>query len=233
MDRLVGWSDWYRSSCVSVLHTAAALAQQEGVRMAPQREEGTKDLQRELYAQLRTPQIHAAENRIRNKLQRWQRKLGTPIGTLTRRLQPRMLKLSGKVPPRVMAAVFRTIWNGWCTAARSTQTQAPCVLQCSDTATDRIEHYACCPHTRWLARRAFAIEERHVHLGTFLLLDAGMSDQDINNMALVVYAVYTVVNRIRHDASRTARTGTDVRDALENAIKLVTHSSRVSGGHRR
>ena len=75
-------------------------------------------LQKVLYRQLLTHPTRTLhyENRIRKKLERW--KLPTPIGILARRARKRVEMLSSFVAPRVLAAVFKTWWNGWCTARR-------------------------------------------------------------------------------------------------------------------
>ena len=57
-----------------------------------------------------------------------------------------LLRLLGsRVPPRVWAAVWRTLWNGWATNRRMQGQGAVrrCIYGCS--ADDSIEHYAFCP----------------------------------------------------------------------------------------
>ena len=45
-------------------------------------------------------------------------KLAGPPAQIARRVYKNLLHLKNLVPPRVCAAVFRTIWNGWCTERR-------------------------------------------------------------------------------------------------------------------
>ena len=228
LDRLAGWNEWYRSCCVRTLDNAVKSAQrvdicpyriwradakwrrQTGSALAP------NSFQKDLYVKLRKALCPDLENRIRHKLTRW--KLTTPIGILTRRLQPRMATLVRVVPPRVIAAVIRTIWNGWCTAARF-QRVSPCVLGCSHSAEDRIEHYAYCKFTKWVANRMFHLSSHELSLATFLLLEDSMSEERIGQIAAVVFAVYTVTNRLRGDDF--PRSADAVRDALEEAAKSV------------
>ena len=74
-------------------------------------------VQRELTKQiLCVPSMNPNhENHIRHKLARWH--VATPLGLITRRLLCRLSRLKSLVTPRVQSAVFKTIWNGWCTSA--------------------------------------------------------------------------------------------------------------------
>ena len=45
-------------------------------------------------------------------------KLAGPAAHIARRVYKHLLHLKNLVPPRVCAAVLRTIWNGWCTERR-------------------------------------------------------------------------------------------------------------------
>ena len=177
-------------------------------------------LQSRLYNKLRGAYGADHVYRIRDKLRRW--KLDEPIGIVGCRTQPRMVELSSLVPPRVLACVFRTIWNGWCTAARF-QREAQCVMNFPETALDKIEHYAHCKFTRWLAYHMFGCSAHKINLASFLLMSRRMPRGDLVRMSTMVFSVYTVTNKYR-SACRT--TENEVKDALEEAAKQVLCGSR-------
>ena len=58
--------------------------------------------------------------------------------------------LRSSVPPRVMAALLRTLWNGWCTARRFQQ-RAACPF-CLAEASDELEHMPFCRTVREVGR---------------------------------------------------------------------------------
>lgn len=159
-DLLAIWRTWYASSYVHVLHESAhrALslgidAQRMWIRLLRGHEhpitfdvyrKAKSTVQREFTKQIRcVPSMNLNhEHLLRHKLTRWQ--LDAPLGLITHRLLCRLGRLKSLVAPRVQSAVFKTIWNGWCTSARFQSKQA-CVLSCSCDALDRFEHYAACP----------------------------------------------------------------------------------------
>ena len=138
------------------------------------------------------------EVRLRHKLERW--RLDHPIGLATRRLLSRFERLKHLVTPRVQAAVFKTIWNGWCTKARF-QNAGACVLSCSPDALDRIEHYAACPHQKKFLIDWFGLPDCFASLPYFLLVADGMTDRDITLLSVSVYAMFRATNCYRHKSS--------------------------------
>ena len=76
---------------------------------------------------------------LRKRLDRW------PLDILPGHRVERAIKvlrsLSSSAPPRVWAAVFKTLCNGWVTARRF-QSRGSCLFGCA--AEDSIEHYARC-----------------------------------------------------------------------------------------
>ena len=127
------------------------------------------------------------------------------------------------MPPRVLAAAWRTIWNGWCTAARF-QKRAPCVLGCGNGAQDRIEHYANCDFLRWVAKAAFGICPSKVTLAHFLLLEDGMETVDCIKSALLAYTMYMVTNAYRGQERVIAE---EVKDSLVYTLRGAARDSRV------
>ena len=134
------------------------------------------------------------ENHARNKLERW--RLTTPAGVLSRRVLPRFSQLYRAVPPEVLAAAGRTMWNGWCTAARF-QKETLCVLNCHQQGKDRIEHYAQCKFIKRLACKVFQIDPERVDLFTFWLLGNGMSKHELAYFAIIACSTHTVTNHYR------------------------------------
>ena len=138
-----------------------------------------------------------AENRIRNRMQRW--KLTDPPGHIARRAIKVLHSLSKRAPPRLVAHAFRTLMNGWITdeRMRGILASAPrgCALGCRG-ATDRIEHYAYCP-IFWKyasARRpaGLGLPDSSRTLAHFLLVAKGVGEADIVRMAAGSYALARV-----------------------------------------
>ena len=117
----------------------------------------------------------------------------------------------------MVASVWRTVWNGWCTKARTEQKFANCVLGCGGEAADRIEHYALCKYVRWLSEAAFGMSAAP-SLARFLLLQHGMDQSEMVKMAVIVHAMYTVTNAYRKKVSHCE---SEIKDALSQVVKDV------------
>ncbi|CAK0837112.1 unnamed protein product, partial [Prorocentrum cordatum] len=81
--------------------------------------------------------------RIRHKLDQWALP-GTPR-IIAERFELTLQRLRRLVTPRVVAAVFSTGWNRWCTARRFKNTMGIhnfCQLGCGGQAQDSVEHYS-------------------------------------------------------------------------------------------
>ena len=235
LDRLVQWHSWYSSSHLLVLDRAldAALAlgvdpfkiHRELVAQRPHSSRVKLPLQKELTSLLLKARSFNSnlEQRLRHKMQRWQ--LATPPGILSRRLPNRLLTLRGVTTPRVQAAVFRTLWNGWTTAARFQRT-ACCVLACSPTAEDRIEHYCKCPFFVDLTRTWLGLPARLSNLAGFLLSADGMGDKELALMAVAVYAMHRATAHFRRAAS--APHPDQVRDFLQTMCQNAVRGHKSS-----
>ena len=65
--------------------------------------------------------------------------------------------LATAAPPKVWAAMLRTLWNGWCTKRRMEQIGGTgCIFGCAGVD-DSIEHYARCPAVADFARRRLGL----------------------------------------------------------------------------
>jgi hypothetical protein len=129
-----------------------------------------------------------------------------------------LLLLRQLVPPRVVSAVFSTIWNRWTTERRFDRRQSPsnvCKLGCSCSAEDSIEHYARCPITLETSRRFLRLDPQcQVNLHTFVCCNPHVkTDADITAAALLVYAVYRATNYQRFQTPLT--NPSDIIDAMK------------------
>lgn len=95
---------------------------------------------------------YSCEERIRRKIKRW--KFTDPPAHVTNRIMNNIDVMKKAVPPAVRASYFRALWNGIPTSRRMASMKGyivrNCVLNCSDTAADSIEHYCHCPELRSL-----------------------------------------------------------------------------------
>jgi hypothetical protein len=115
-----------------------------------------------------------------------------------------MLKdLQRCTPPRVVAAVWKTMWNGW-TTARRFQKVGKCLLCCSSTmGEDSIEHYARCAVLRDLCHHFIGLSHSHYStwLGNFVILGlnhGSVCEVTLVKRAIAVYATYRTINKLRH-----------------------------------
>ena len=156
------------------------------------------------------------EARLRGKLERWQLPLFPRLrAQRAAQIVPRLRRL---VPPRVVAAVLRTWFNGWCTRRRFQQ-NGRCIFGCKLGA-DALEHYICCSriHQHGVVRLrlppAGAFEARGV---SFLLLDPQPRDDALTLRALLLAAAYQL-----HCSNRRGQPLTDgeeCRRALQHALR--------------
>ena len=153
---------------------------------------------------------HAAMQHLRRRLDRW--RMSTLPGHRVRRAL-NMLKTIGEgLPPRVWAAYFRLICNGWITARRF-QGSGKCLFGCGN-GHDSIEHFAHCPVvSHWLHENlgispAPVGEEMDHFLG--MRIDEERDDTHMNSRirrGLATYALYKVHNGVRHQSFGDARLG--------------------------
>jgi hypothetical protein len=225
---------WFQASTVATLVQAQAQATSLGIDWSVLRERSQvmrngkrhwSCIQRDSFRMLRATPGHREdlEPLIRNRLWRWTRRklLRDPIGHLARRAVRVYADIQGEVPPCVVAALIRTHFNGWCTARRFQEpARGKCSLSEDCSGEDSIEHYACCQCTRDFARRRLRFPGE-LELQTFLGLDVMDSHARIRT-ALLVYAVYNVVNSLRSQQLRAQRGTADhlLRERLRYACML-------------
>ena len=237
-DRRRIWQDWYDRNPLLVLNQALQITSAmdcsplrimtiiagDTPRPWPQtvlRRIKTR-FQSALTAKLKEAMLYDAEGHMRRKLRRWN--LPNRPHVSAARAVRRLQSLPRLVPPRVAAAVLSTIWNRWATARRL-QIEGPanrCVLGCSPTAEDSLEHYACCPLIRQAARRHLRLNLRgwpHA-ISDFMMLQGPPTarhpdDEAIARHSLLLYAAYRVTNDARH---RRPATRAEVAGMLQQAI---------------
>ena len=174
-----------------------------------------------------------AANRARHRLARW----GLPI--LPRLLLPycraALQALRPLVPPRVLAAVWRSWWNGWLTTRRMrscTGWTAParCILGCP-RGDDSLEHYGRCPLVAAWALRDLGLRPPAAAdaMGDFLLLTPRPcrdAEGRLPRRALRLAATYRVHCLVRHG---TVPTGPAAVEALRQASRDLVRGHVVAG----
>ena len=146
-----------------------------------------------------------AIERIRWKTHRWRNVpygwSGLP-GHVSPAIHRRLQSLNGMVNPRVHAAVFRTVWNAWCTHRRFQQRATisnRCAFMCGGDAEDSIKHYCRCPVTMRVARQMMHISYPAELALDIWVLNSGWLDGEgvLRGISLLVYGCYMAFNSIR------------------------------------
>ena len=148
---------------------------------------------------------YCVERRLRARLARW--RLPDYPGRTARRAARQLVRLRRLVPPRLCAATLSTIFNRWTTDRRMRSlrdNQRPCVLGCSTTACDSVEHYFHCPVWLDWQRSRLGHSVTH-HRLAHAVLGVDMGDQALCLQAVSTYVLYRTVNHIRHRRFRDAQ----------------------------
>ena len=169
---------------------------------------GSTTVQRLGYNMLRSLRCNVfdTEMAVRKRLRRWmeQGRVTGPEAVLARRFIRNLEHLKNNVPPSVLAAMMRTMWNGWCTDRRFQQRASNrCRLAADCRGEDSIEHYSCCGTVWSFARQRMRLPEHKRGLQYFLLLE-NMDVSTAVRLSIVVYAVYDCVNTMRVQDQRCA-----------------------------
>ena len=113
-------------------------------------------------------------------------------GVQAGRLRRRLLLLGELV------AACCSAWNGWATAARF-QASAPCVLGCSPSAEDRIEHYCRCPGVRDLMINFLGLPEERCCIESFIFAATPLDPNTLSLMAVAVYSMFRATHEFRNN----------------------------------
>jgi hypothetical protein len=177
---------------------------------------------KELQGRLR----YSAHARMQHRIRRWGLP-GLPRRTSARILR-QLIRLRKLCQPRIVAAVLSTLWNRWTTERRMTQNgghHRGCLLGCSPTAADSIEHYFHCRIVReWRDARLLPCLRSHGLQEA--LLGSPMSDQQLKNQGLLTYVVYRTTNHLRH---QTALPHPPPRDFVTQFMNQMVHEGLRGG----
>ena len=137
---------------------------------------------------------------------------GPPAWNATR-THRNLKKLPLLVPPRVASAVFKCVWNDWCTARRFQKSnnsfgeqpeENKCWLGCKGDAQDCIEHYSRCPIALDVLFKKMRVKlDPRRGLSAFALTTTEQArDNDLLSLtALHIYATYMSRNFYRNNPS--------------------------------
>lgn len=232
--RDVRWKGWFDRHMPSVIHDTAEEQACRGIDIAAARaalgntpfgplsraasKRFRRSSQRWFVNRLLSQDGFYIERRLRQRLQRW--RLPDLPGRVARRVAVQLQQLRRQVPPRVRAATMSTIMNRWTTDRRMRSIRGrrgACVLGCSPTADDSVEHYFCCPEwRRWLRRRfGSALAD---HALPHALLAVTMPLATLRRQAVATYVLYRAVNQMRRSRewanNRTESYSTHCMDQL-------------------
>ena len=218
-----GWNQWYSQSFIlrldnnyrqftSTVCSVRSLC--EGI--AGQSPEALKKgFQRAAYRRILAHEAPDPTNRVRHKLKSL--KLTTHIKHPHVRLSARQATpswiaeealhnlhlLGGLASARVLSAVFSIVWNRWTTHRRLQRQQTAsnrCLLGCSRTAEDSIEHYVNCPFTQELGSRYLRMNRQQINMHTFMMCNPHVATaEDITAAGVLIFAVYMATNHQRHN----------------------------------
>jgi hypothetical protein len=235
--RLVTWADWYDHAVASRVMGNHNFLLKRGVlseniisKLCPLSlrlvgKEEIAPLRRKLAVSvnkgLARTELPHPHYRVREKLERWKLP-GTPRVVADRFLR-HIAQLGHLVPPRVIAAVFSTAWNRWCTARRFQHRNRACNhcrLGCGGGAEDSIEHYSRCRAVREFHATVLNLQDDWLlpfWLGTH---NSQGNDADLLACgAIGAFAVYSVTNVARHGGSFSHA---EAKHALGQAAKEAT-----------
>ena len=227
------WKTWFHTSYAQILKTeethlcglgltrsSLELAlgwDTEEPRTSQQARTWKRKLQSLTAKAIRSANPLPTDSRLRSKLDRWDIPL-LPRKRVQRALQ-RLNTLKKVVPPRVIASIIRTWFNGWCTKHRFQETQEHlCCFGCT-SGPDSVEHYSTCSKlahyaARWL--RLPCPEDRRERRMQFLLLSPDLTDHTLTIQALHLAACYRIHCRVRRlPADQQPRT-----DTLTQALRM-------------
>ena len=174
-----------------------------------------KHFQRNAYNKLLQADTYNPTARNRGKFTRWELHIpdthAVPLNTTCRQNTPAwqarralasLQLLKELAPPRVCAAALSTLWNRWCTHRRYQHRHwktNQCLLGCSTTNEDSIEHYYHCEVTQNTLRRQLNLPAQlFANLHSGLLCNANIRTIDqLTSIALLNYALYNTTNYLR------------------------------------
>jgi len=245
LDRICIWSGWYKQSHCKVLVDNIQWLKGKGITSTSIYTKITsndliwsgddvrkikRELQRYALRAIKEADAPQVVETIRNKLERWSGKYyglsGVP-GHYSPRIARRIVHLAKLVTPRVHAAAFTTLWNGWCTHRRFQNRHLVtnvCLFKCGVGAEDSLEQYCRCPVVLRVARHLlhFSYHER-MALDLWALNSSWLDvPGNLMGLALLVYGTYMAFNSIRHQG---------ILDGQQAFHCIVQHCKQGAMGH--
>ena len=178
----------------SLLDAAAPPVEDEPISHRAKRRK--KRFQRTVRNAVSACRRYNAPDRMRHKLDRWQ--LGGLPRVVSERCHKSLTTLKKLLPPRVSAAVLRTMWNGWCTGRRFQQA-GQCCFNCGAywDNVDSIEHYSRCEIVVDFAKHRLGIRPNIWTIGHLTALgfsEGNCSTEELTVRTIWVYSVYRAHN---------------------------------------
>jgi len=217
------WKDWYLHGPIPTMLNARAQAEHMGITATTIRSAiigargpggSVQDVEMYVKHKFQAQALRSLvekreynhEHVIRSKLRRWQLAF-VPAGILARRAIRVLQHAFELVPCRVACVLFRTWFNGWCTARRFQKQKSVCLLGCTagqaEGCHDCIEHYSTCQVVVTFASRW--LHMTHQFVGSrlnFLCLDRDVDDDARTLQLLLLHAVYSSTNCLRASLQR-------------------------------
>ena len=256
-DRISLWAEWYKHNYCKVLvenvqwlkskritsvSIFAQIVPHGGSWSVEDVSKIKRELQRYTLRAIKDAEAPRVVERIRNKVERWRGisygLSGLP-GHYSNRMARRIIHLATLVTPRVHAAVFKTLWNGWCTHRRFQRRHWAsniCFFKCGDScsistscsssrgAEDSLEHYCRCPVVLRVANHLFHFSyPEEMGLDLWALNSAWLdTPANMRGLALLVYGVYMAFNSIRYNK---------ISDSAQAFHCIVQHCKQGAMGH--
>ena len=170
---------------------------------------------------------------VRHKMERWQVPQFPRIRVAN--CLTFLQVLGTRVPPRVWAATWRALWNGWATSRRTQRREGlpGCMFRCSEYAQDSIEHYSSCVSLHAITSAELGLPRAPTpgeRLAAFLGLDFSARDRpdEAVRRALRLAAVYRTHCLCRHCLLRRApATAEAMKQACREAVRGHRGAARV------
>ena len=240
--RQARWSKWHDSCFAELLSEEVRAAEAKGLSFVaiedhaagqprPWTQSTFKKVQRSFQKTcsllLDSPATVLREIRLREKLQRW------PLSIFPRCRASRAAlvidTLAKLVPPRVMAAVLRTWFNGWCTDRRFQKRGARnrgCIWGCRVEDGDSLEHYSVCPVIREFGvstLRLPSAADSPTRRAEFFMLTPGVSKNPLvlQRAALRLTVAYRTHNITRNRVDVTDRLA---KEMLQQSLVEVSRA---------
>ena len=223
---------WHGQSFFEILATAQEYLQKNGITcqrvfdLLSQHKGPSASFQRAaeklILKSLQRP--YYPEARLRQKMVRW-KLIGVP-GILERRVLKVCSLLQERCAPKVLAAYFRALWNGWVTDARfrsliesTSGCIRCCALGCPD-APDSLDHYCLCPvfwsFVNCSDAHGLGLSTLTRSRNTFFLVADGLSPAQCIRLACGIYGLQRTIQALRHNQFSGC-----VRRLLHNFTKMA------------